>query len=99
VKSQVARNLVIVGVAYACASFVLYRARVLSDNPGWDSDALVLYSPALIALVANGFVLWRAFRGRLTGAPRLGAAIGLAVVATFAAASCWALIAVNLYST
>lgn len=98
-KVPVARWLLIVGLAYAGASFLLYRARVESESRLWDSDVLVLYAPALVALGFNGFVFWHAFRGRLSSIPRLGAAFGLAVLATLAAAWCWAFVAFNLYGT
>ena len=98
-KTRVARWLLIVGVAYAGASFLLYRARVQSESRVWDSDVIVLYAPTLVALAMNGFVFWYAFRGRLSTMPRLGAAIALAVLATIAAAWCWAFVAFNLYGT
>ena len=98
-KIPLARWLLIVGVAYAGASFLLYRARVQSESRVWDSDVLVLYAPTVVALAINGFAFWHAFRGRLSTMPRLGAAIGLAVLATLAAAWCWAFVAFNLYGT
>lgn len=98
-KVPVARWLLIVGLAYAGASFLLYRARVQSENRLLGSDVLVLYAPTLVALGFNGFLFWHAFRGRLSTMPRIGAAFGLAVLATFIAAWCWAFVAFNLYGT
>ena len=98
-KRGMALGLVIVGVAYACASFLLYRARVQSENHIWDSDALVFYGPALVTLLVNGFLVWRSYADRPSRMTRLGAAIGLAVLATFLATWCWAFVAFNLYGT
>ena len=98
-KTLASRWLLLVAVIYAGASFLLYRARALSESRLWDSDILVLYAPAVLAFCLNALIFWHVTRGRLAALPRLGAAIGLAVLATFIAAWCWAFAAFNLYGT
>ncbi len=98
-KIRTSRWLLLVGVAYAGASFLLYRARVLSEGRLWGSDILIIYAPGVLALCLNGLIFWHAIRGRLAALPRLCAATGLAVLATFIAAWCWAFAAFNLYGT
>jgi len=92
-------ELLVVALVYGSASFLLYRARVQSEAQVWNSDSLVFYRPGLVTLVANVLLFWRSFRGRFSVWPRLGIAIGLAFVATFAAAWCWTVIAFSLYGT
>ena len=92
-------QLIATAMAYAALGFVLYRARVTSDAPVWDSDLLVFYGPALAALVLTTFLAWRAFSSQNNGVLRLTLSVGTAILLAGVAAWAYAVCAFNRYGT
>jgi hypothetical protein len=98
VETRLIWRLAVVSFTYGVASFLLYRARVLGDSVA-DSDAVVLYGPAIAAVAGNACIFWRALGGRSSTGFRFVSALGLAALLTFVAMWCWMFIAFNRYGT
>src|SRR5262249_17360480 len=75
--------LLVIGIGYGVVGILLYRERVVSMNPLWDTDLLVFASPTLLAFAMFMWRLWP--RRSSDSAPTLWSrvsAVGLAALAT-----------------
>jgi hypothetical protein len=96
---RVAAQLVAAAIAYAVLGFVLYRMRATSDAAVWDSDLLVFFGPALVALAATTCLSWRACGSQYGAVMRLALSIVTGVLVTGLAAWAYAFVAFNRYGT
>ena len=88
-----------VNVVYGLMGFLLYRCRFNKDLTllSSDNDVITFLIPAVIAMVLNGVIIWKALPNRL---PRWGHSIltiFIALVLTFFAFWGYMLFGVNIY--
>ena len=92
-------KLLVVAIIYIVVGALLYRQRIISHIATWNSDFLVFYLPALLAVAANGWIIGASFPPGLPTVVRGTVTCVLAIAATLIAASIYASIVFSAYGT
>lgn len=86
-------------LCYGFIGFVLYRFRVTSQSPVWDSDALVFWSPALLAFAISTMIVYAALPGTYSTARRTLTGVLTSALAMCLFAWAYTCVAFTLYGT
>lgn len=92
-------RLLTVGIVYIAMGTLFYRQRIFGAGAIWDFDFWVFGIPALVAFIANSFVIGVSIpSGWRPGVWVLAVLVG-AVLTTFVAAVVGATVMFNMYGT
>ncbi|MCE9546170.1 MAG: hypothetical protein K8T25_11705 [Planctomycetia bacterium] len=92
-------KLLAVAIIHGVAGVLLYRQGVVSGGFPFDSDFLIFLLPAMIALLANVWIIGASPPAKWTQATRGTLTCGLALVVTFFSTWAYALVALNTYGS
>ena len=92
-------KVVVIGSLHCAGSVLLYRGRVVNHLTLLKSDLLVIFVPALVALIAYGTVFWSSGFLRAKPGARIAGLLAFAIVLTCFSSWLFMVIAFNRYGT
>lgn len=92
-------KIVVIGCLHCISGVLLYREMVFNPLPIFRSEFLVLFLPALIALIAYGAVFWSSGFLQAKPSARIMVMLGFSLLAVFLSFSVIMLIGLNTYGS